>query len=165
LRISVAILIIALSVQPVYADGPILLPPNEPTTPATYVYIPAIKLFRQVSVVNFRNGNWETAYVIHNVMHLQGTTSPGKVGNIVLAGHREWAGKRGPFYHLDLLAIGDPIYVYDSTRWYKYIMEFSIIVDVDAAHVVAPTSSPILTLLTCYNISDKRLVVVARLGD
>lgn len=96
--------------------------------------------------------------------HYPSTVLPGQVGNAGIAGHRTTYG--APFFRLDQLKVGDPIYVTNTagTR-YTYTMASSEVVAPSDGAVLDPTTTAQLTLTTCNpRFSDtSRLVVVATL--
>jgi len=95
--------------------------------------------------------------------HYPNTPMPGQPGNAAIAGHRTTYG--APFYHLDELSAGDPIYV--TTRQGKFLYE------VTGSHAVKPTDVSVidatpdnrLTLTTCNPrfSAAQRLIVTAAL--
>jgi sortase A len=96
--------------------------------------------------------------------HYPGTPLPGQPGNVVISGHRTTYGR--PFYNLDELTVGDPIYLTnpDGSR-FAYVVSRSSIVQPTDVTVVYGTRDDRLTLTTCnprYSASQ-RLVVVAEL--
>jgi sortase A len=97
--------------------------------------------------------------------HYPSTVMPGQVGNAGIAGHRTTYG--APFFRLDELKVGDPIYITDTsgTR-YTYTMTSSEVVSPGDGAVLDPTTTAQLTLTTCNpRFSDtSRLVVVADLS-
>ena len=123
--------------------------------------IPAIGLDTPVKEVFIVDGAWEVADYAAGYLH--NTALPGEKGNAVLAGH---AGMRGAvFRDLGALAPGADIYV-DAARWrYHYRVREAKSVLPTQVEVLAPTSTPVLTLLTCTNWDIQRLVVVADLVD
>ncbi len=95
--------------------------------------------------------------------HYPGTPLPGQPGNAGIAGHRTTHGR--PFYDLNLLGSGDPITVTTVQGTFHYTVVRSEVVAPTDLGVLAPTSTPELTLTTCtprYSAAQ-RLVVVARL--
>lgn len=98
--------------------------------------------------------------------HYTGTPLPGQVGNVAIAGHRTTYG--APFFELNRMAPGDPIYITDlAGRTFKYLVsQQPEVVSPDDVSVLDPTPFAQLTLTTCnprYSASS-RLVVVARLA-
>ena len=95
--------------------------------------------------------------------HYTGTSLPGNPGNAAIAGHRTTYLK--PFYSLDQLARGDPIYVTTFQGRFQYKVVDTLLVSPDDVAVLKPTASPILTLTTCnprYS-AETRIVVEASL--
>lgn len=113
---------------------------------------------REIFVVN---GEWEVAEYaagFHN-----GSAFPGNVGNSVLSGH---AGLRGAvFRDLGRLRPGDDVVVETSSWRYVYRVRGAMSVWPTQIEVMAPTPTPVLTLITCTNWDTQRLVVVADLVD
>lgn len=96
--------------------------------------------------------------------HYLGTSLPGQAGNAGIAGHRTTFA--APFYNLNELVVGDPIFVLTSQGLFRYNVTSSKIVSPsDDAVLASATSVPELTLTTCnprYSASQ-RLVVFALL--
>jgi len=95
--------------------------------------------------------------------HYPSTPLPGQAGNSAIAGHRTTY--LAPFYNLDALVPGDTIVVTTVQGTFLYQMTNNQVVDPSDVSVVAPTSTPQLTLTTCnprYSASQ-RLVVHAAL--
>jgi len=74
-------------------------------------------------------------------------------GNVVLAGHINWAGRVRAFGNLHLLEPGDAILVIDEkNNGYQYVVESSHWVRAEGApveEIFAQTDQPTLTLITC----------------
>lgn len=93
--------------------------------------------------------------------HYQGTALPGQAGNAAIAGHRTTFA--APFYDLNELSKGDPIFVLTKQGLFRYNVSSSEIVDPNDNAVLDAATTPELTLTTCnprYSASQ-RLVVVA----
>jgi LPXTG-site transpeptidase (sortase) family protein len=77
----------------------------------------------------------------------------GMAGNAVLAGHRDWQGRRGVFYTLTRLREGDEIWLQSHTStWYQYRVTWTRSVPDDDApldDLLGDTFGPTLTLITC----------------
>jgi sortase A len=125
----------------------------------TRLAIPAIGLETPVKEVFIIDGAWEVADYAAGYLHATGL--PGEPGNSVLAGH---AGLRGAvFRDLGALRPGDDIYI-DAAGWrFQYRVRESKSVWPTQVEVLAPTTTPVLTLLTCTNWDTQRLVVLADL--
>jgi len=95
--------------------------------------------------------------------HYPGTPLPGQPGNSSIAGHRTTYGS--PFYRLDEMQVGDPIFVTTVQGQFRYEVSQVRIVRPDQTEVVEPTSDSRLTLTTCNpRFSDRqRLILVATL--
>lgn len=100
------------------------------------------------------------------VVHYGNTAKPGEVGNSVLFGHssNDWD-KPGDykfiFVLLEKLAVGDVYTIdYQGTRYEYQIYEKRAILPTEVS-VVAPTSEPTSTLITCWptGTNQKRLIV------
>ena len=96
--------------------------------------------------------------------HYPETPMPGEKGNAAIAGHRTTYG--APFYDLNELAPGDPIFVTTAAGRFRYDVTETLIVDPEeGAYVLNPTEDDRLTLTTCHPrfSAAERLIVVARL--
>jgi len=95
--------------------------------------------------------------------HYENTPLPGQVGNAAIAGHRTTY--LHPFYSLNALVAGNPIYVTTTQGRFRYDVATVQIVDPTDVAILNPTPAPTLTLTTCnprYSASQ-RLVVQATL--
>lgn len=94
-----------------------------------------------------------------------GSSPPGRDGNLVLSAHNDVYGEI--FRYLDRLVPGDQIIVYTQQRQFTYIVDRTVLVEPTAVEVMAPTSSPTVTLISCYPylVNDQRIVVFARLQN
>lgn len=88
-----------------------------------------------------------------------GSSNPGKNGNVVLSAHNDIFGEI--FRDLDKLQKGDEIIVFTNLRSYTYIVENQQVVEPTQVEVMAPTESPVVTLISCYPylVDDQRIVV------
>lgn len=97
--------------------------------------------------------------------HYLGTALPGQPGNVGIAGHRTTYG--APFFRLDELAPGDPVYLTDRTgrTWVYKVSRPPLVVSPGDVAVLDPTPFAQLTLTTCNPRFEatSRLVVFARL--
>ena len=92
-----------------------------------------------------------------------GSADPGQNGNLVVSAHNDVFGEI--FRDLDKLQNGDQIVVYTAARAYTYIVTTSEIVDPTRVDVMDATSTPTLTLISCYpyRVDNKRIVIQASL--
>jgi sortase A len=100
------------------------------------------------------------------VGHLAGSATPGKRGNLVLAGHRDTF-----FAPLKNIREGDEIDVTGPGGPSRYRVELTQIVAPEATEVLRPTGGATLTLITCYpfryvgNAPDRFIVRGRKIGD
>lgn len=84
----------------------------------------------------------------------------GAAGNAVLAGHRDWQGRRGVFYLLGNLTEGDEIWLQDEGRnWYLYRVVWNVSYNeatAPIADIAGPTEGRAVTLITCAGVFDRR---------
>ncbi len=95
--------------------------------------------------------------------HHIGSANPGERGNCVISAHDDVYGEI--FRDLPKLKPGDEIYVYTEAQRYRYRVQETRIVQPTEVSVMAPTSSPVLTLISCYpyRVNTHRIVVIATL--
>ena len=79
------------------------------------------------------------------VGHLPGTALPGENGNIVVAGHRDTF-----FRPLRHIRSGDEIRLVTPQGQFVYRVAWMTVVPPERTDLLAPTSEPALTLVTCY---------------
>jgi sortase A len=96
---------------------------------------------------------------------IEGTAQIGKVGNIGLAGHRD-----GFFRGLKDIHTGDSIELVLPDRTDQYVVGQTEIVTPDDTQVLAQTSAPTLTLVTCFPFyyvgsAPQRFIVTAALKN
>jgi sortase A len=81
----------------------------------------------------------------HGAGHLSGSALPGDPGNVVFAGHRDTF-----FRPLRDLREGDVVTVTDGNGMRRYVVQSTQVVKPNNVGVLAATSAPMLTLITCY---------------
>lgn len=84
--------------------------------------------------------------------HVDGSAAPGDTGNVVIAGHRDTV-----FRSLGLLRLGDEIWLEapDGCRR-RYTVERTEVVHESETSVLEPSTSAVLTLVTCYPLDGTR---------
>jgi sortase A len=94
-----------------------------------------------------------------------GTSNPGQTGNLVLSAHNDIFGEI--FRYLDKLQPGDEVIVFTNQKQYTYVVDGTRVVDPTAVEVMAPTGSPVVTLISCYPylVDKQRIVVRANLQN
>jgi sortase A len=93
------------------------------------------------------------------------SANPGQSGNVVLSAHNDVFGEI--FRYLDQLQKGDEIILYTANHAFTYIITDIKIVSPTEVEVMAPTTGPTATLISCYPymVDNKRIVVQASLGS
>ncbi len=136
----------------------VAIPTAAPESPV-WVRIPAIGVDDPV----YQGDDWNTLQL--GIGHHIGSANPGQTGNVVLSAHNDVFGEI--FRRLDELKPGDIIYIRTASREYQYITQATTIVDPTQVGVMAPTHSPVTTLISCYpyRVNDKRIVVSATLQE
>ena len=156
-------------------EVPAVAPPFQPHYERE-LFIPRLNLNVAMPIINvpLRNQTWDVRDLGHQIGYLQGTSWLDEAaseygGNTVLAGHIQISeGVPGPFRDLDLLELGDSVFVADTNA----IVEFEVfdidVVAPDDVGVTYPTEEQTLTLITCTTWNAfrgtfaERLVVRAR---
>jgi sortase A len=95
--------------------------------------------------------------------HIEDTPFPGEPGNIGIAGHRDTI-----FRPLRATKVGDAFELRTASRVYRYRVSRTLIVKPEDVYVLDPTSTPTLTLVTCWPFefighAPKRFIVQAEL--
>lgn len=129
------------------------------TAMPTRLIIPAIQLDSPVEEVTIENGVWQVAQ--YAAGYHRGSARPGTIGNTVISGHNGLSG--AVFRRLHELDLGDEVLLYAGRRLYRYVVEETKSVWPYQVEVMAQTSSPILTLITCTAYDTQRLIVIAGL--
>jgi len=95
--------------------------------------------------------------------HYANTPLPGQPGNSAIAGHRTTYG--APFFRLDEMKPGDPIFVSTVQGAFRYEVSKVFVVKPDKVDVLDPSVGDQLTLTTCNPrfSAAERLVVIADL--
>jgi len=142
-------------VQPM---APVPIPTPGPQSP-THIVIPAIEVDAPVVT----GDTWEQ--LKKGVGHHIGSANPGERGNMVLSAHNDVFGEI--FRYLEKLDLNDEIIVYAGVQPYPYVVKAKRIVEPGEVSVMADTSTPTLTLITChpYLVDTHRLVVIAALEE
>lgn len=91
------------------------------------------------------------------VAHYPNTPMPGEDGNVVLAGHD--SGKMPIFRKLHKLNNGDRINVTYKTKVYEYVVTGKRVVKPSQTDILDSSDAKTITLFTCTEKGNKRLVV------
>ena len=134
----------------------ITIPTPGPEAP-TRISIPAIN----VDALVVQGDSWEQLKL--GVGHQIGSANPGERGNMVLSAHDDIYGET--FRRLHELELGDEVIIYAGTQPYRYLVTAKQIVEPTEVRVLAATTKPVATLITCYPymVDTHRVVVVAEL--
>jgi sortase A len=132
------------------------IPTPGPEAP-TRIVIPAL----EVDALVVEGDSWEQLKL--GVGHLLGSADPGERGNMVLSAHNDIYGMI--FRHLADLELSDEVTVYAGEQPYRYVVTAKQIVEPTAVEVLAPTTRPVVTLVSCYPymVDSHRIVVVGEL--
>ncbi len=135
---------------------PVPVPTRGPEQ-AARIRIPAIDVDAPV----LEGDDWET--LKRGVGHHIGSANPGERGNCILSAHNDIFGEI--FRDLPDLDLGDEIFVHTASRSYRYEVTQSRIIEPTEVSVMENTSSPILTLISCYpyGVDTHRIVVIGKL--
>lgn len=154
--------------------SPTSLPPTGPdggppdTSAITRIVIPALDLDTVVKFVPYDGKTWLIGGLKQEVAWMGDTSWPGLGGNTGLAGHVDLAdGSAGPFWNLYQLKTGDQVRLYAGARVFTYQVRQQVEVDETDLSVVAPSTRPQITLITCtgwdagVRLYLRRLIVFA----
>jgi sortase A len=132
------------------------IPTPGPSAP-TRIIIPSI----EVDGLIVEGDSWEQLKL--GVGHHLNTADPGERGNMVLSAHNDIYGEI--FRRLDDLELGDEITVYAGEQPHRYVVRAKQIVEPTEVSVLASTTKPVATLISCYPymVDTHRIVVVAEL--
>lgn len=124
---------------------------------ATRIQIPALN----IDAVVVHGTDWEQLKL--GVGHYAGSANPGERGNLVLAAHNDVYGEL--FRYLDRLKPSDEVVVYAGQQRYRYVITGNRIIEPTQVEVMAPTSTPTVTLISCYPylIDTQRIAVFGEL--
>ena len=145
------------NLRPLVQALPPVIIPTPSARQATRIVIPSI----QVDAPIVQGDGWEQ--LRRGVGQHIGTASPGQKGNLVLSAHNDIFGEI--FKNLDVLMPGDTVTINTMGEQFTYVIKGTEIVDPTAVSVMGPTTTPTLTLISCYPylIDNKRIVVFGEL--
>jgi sortase A len=134
----------------------IAIPTPGPEAP-TRIVIPAIK----VDALIVQGDGLDQLKL--GVGHASYSANPGERGNMVLSAHNDIYGEI--FRRLPDLELGDEVIVYAGDHPYRYVVTAKQIIDESQVEVLAPTTKPVVTLISCYPymVDTHRIAVVAEL--
>lgn len=142
------------------------LSPGEIIPSESRIVIPKIKVNAPVVFADTKDEKSIENLLRSGVVHYQDTAKPGEVGNSFITGHSSnywWdTGKYNyVFVMLDKLEPGDQAVIYYNGKKFVYTVRDKVVVEATDVSVLAPTDTPMLTLMTCTppGTSWKRLIV------
>jgi sortase A len=124
---------------------------------AIRIQIPAIGVDAPI----VEGDDWEA--LKQGVGHHVGSANPGESDNCVVSAHNDIFGEI--FRDLPDLDLGEEILVSTTSQVYRYMVTQKRIIQPTDVSVMHPTSSPVLTLISCYpyGIDTHRIVVIGEL--
>jgi sortase A len=124
---------------------------------ATRIQIPAIGVDAPI----VEGDDWES--LKQGAGHHIGSANPGERDNCIISAHNDIFGKI--FRDLPDLDLGDEVFVHTVSRIYRYVVTQSRVIEPTEVSVMYPTSSSVLTLISCYpyGLDTHRIVVIAEL--
>jgi LPXTG-site transpeptidase (sortase) family protein len=149
--------------RPTVSSTPI--PTNTPVATPTPIFEPAHIVIEKIGVdapVQWNIPAELTVEALNNgVAHLHGSAKLGEIGNVFITGHSsDYVWKKNPyaavFSLLPKLKVGDIITVQENGKKYVYRVAQTRIVNPSQVEVTSPTTTPVLTLMTCYPIGSTR---------
>jgi sortase A len=124
---------------------------------AVRIQIPAIGVDAPVA----EGDDWET--LKRGAGHHVGSANPGERGNCVISAHNDIFAEL--FRDLLDLRLDDEILVHTASQVHRYVVAQKRIIEPTEVSVLEPTSSPVVTLVSCYpyGIDTHRVVVIGEL--
>jgi LPXTG-site transpeptidase (sortase) family protein len=142
---------------------------------ALHLEIPSVEIETEVTeggIITNKQGQLEWQTVPFIAVQYRETALVGARGNAVISGHVVTIAEGNVFRNLYKVNLGDEVDVETKDGRYTYIVDEVKLVKPNAVEVMAPTTSPILTLITCGGEFDTRtrsfsdrLIVTAKLRD
>jgi sortase A len=132
--------------------------PTEGPERATLIEIPSIKVKAPV----VEGDDWES--LKQGAGHHVGSANPGESDNCIISAHNDIYGEI--FRDLPEVSLDDEVFIHSANgQVFRYVVTQKRIIDPEEVSVMHPTSSPVLTLISCYpyGIDSHRIVVVAEL--
>jgi len=148
------------------ADVSVPLQPDGSPYPA--LFIPSAGINEYIIESRLEASGWRVDHLGNRIGHLEGTSTIGNSGNIVLAGHIENSeGQPSVFSQIGQLEVGAVVTLSQGEVVHQYTVSEVKVVANDDLSVVYDVGDDRVTLITCtgYNlltdVYDERIVVVA----
>ena len=126
--------------------------------------IPTLKVNGKVVLKSYSELSWDLTTLGQDIAVLDDIPGQSTENNIIFAGHVTVRnGSNGPFRSLWKLNPGEKIILHDDQFVYTYIVRDQVLVYPEDSSVLADTSHPQLTLITCHTWDEESLSYLRRL--
>ena len=126
--------------------------------------IPTLKVNGKVVLKPYSELSWDLTTLGQDIAVLDGIPGQSTENNIIFAGHITVRnGSNGPFRSLWKLNPGEKIILHDDQFVYTYIVRDQVLVYPEDSSVLADTSHPQITLITCHTWDEETLSYLRRL--
>ena len=126
--------------------------------------IPTLKVNGKVLSKPYAELTWDLTTLGQEIAFLEDIPGQTTENNIIFAGHITVRnGSNGPFRYLWKLNPGEKIILHDDQFVYTYIVREQMLVYPEESSVLADTSHPQLTLITCHTWDEDTLSYLRRL--
>ena len=126
--------------------------------------IPTLKVNGKVVIKPYSELSWDLTTLGQDIAVLDDVPGQSTENNIIIAGHVTVRnGSNGPFRYLWKLNPGEKIILHDDQFVYTYIVRDQVLVYPEDSSVLADTSHPQLTLITCHTWDEETLSYLRRL--
>lgn len=154
------------------ANGAAAAPTNLPPLPEladSHLRLPAINVDAPITWKVNNDPDSVLENLKNGLIQIDGTALPGQKGNVFITGHSSnypWIKSKynNVFALLNKVVVGDVVHIKYGGQDYLYRVSEIKVTKPDDLSVMQPTSSPVLTLMTCTPVgtSLKRLIVTAK---
>lgn len=126
--------------------------------------IPTLKVNGKVVLKSYSELSWDLTTLGQDIAVLDDIPGQSTENNVIFAGHVTVRnGSNGPFRYLWKLNPGEKIILQDDQFVYTYIVRDQVLVYPEDSSVLADTSHPQLTLITCHTWDEETLSYLRRL--
>ncbi len=141
---------------------------NKDESQAAYEFerliIPTLKVNGKVLSKPYAELSWDLTTLGQDIAILENIPEQTSGNNIIFAGHITVRnGSNGPFRYLWKINPGEKIILHDDQYAYTYIVREQVLVYPEDSSVLADTSHPQLTLITCHTWDEETLSYLRRL--
>ena len=126
--------------------------------------IPTLKVNGKVVKIPYSELSWDLTTLGQDIAVLDDIPGQSTENNIIFAGHITVRnGSNGPFRSIWKLNPGEKIILHDDQFVYTYIVRDQVLVYPEDSSVLADTSHPQITLITCHTWDEETLSYLRRL--